>query len=137
MTALRAMVDLVDSIDGIHRIYLNQTRDTSTTSACSKANAVLRELDMLRHSVPDELRGFEKVDPRATSRLLALDSPEGEVALLKFRLCLIFHNLRILATLPLLSSLVWQSITKQRESGNRQTCLDLAEQCVVSAETSV
>ena len=131
------MVDLVDTVDGVHRIYLNQNRETSTSSACEKANSVLRELDSLRRSVPEDLRGFEKVDPRAASRLLALDTPEGHASLLKFRLCLVYHNLRVLASLPLLSALVWQSITKQRESGNRRTSLDLAEQCVLSAETSV
>lgn len=137
MKALRTMVDLVDTIDGIHRIYFKRSRDASTSSACEQANSVLQELDSLKRSVPDDLREFEKVDPRATSKLLALDTPEGLASLLKFRLCLVYHNLRILASLPLMSSLLWQSITKQRESGNRQTVLELAEQCVLSAETSV
>lgn len=131
------MVDLVDFVDGVHRIYLNQRRDGSNSSALQKANNVFQELDALRLSVPDELRGFEKVDPKFSGRLLALDTPEGETALLKFRLCLVYHNLRMLASLPLLSSLVWQDITKQQDPVNRQSMIDLAEQCVSSAETSV
>lgn len=131
------MVDLVDSVESVHAIYLNQNRDVSKASAFNKVNKVFRELEIMRRSVSAELRNFETVDTDAPDTLVALDTPEGEKALFRFRLCLLYHNLRMLASLPLLSFLVWQDITKQRASIDQQVLTDLAEECVSSAETTV
>lgn len=137
MNALRSMVDLVDTVERVHAIYLNQNRDVTKASAYNKVNVIFRELDLVRKSVVGELRGFESVDLESPGSLVALDSPEGEQALLRFRLCLLYHNLRMLASLPLLSFLVWQGLTKQRASLDQQVLSDLAEDCVSSAETTV
>jgi hypothetical protein len=137
MNALRSMVDLVDTVEQVHEIYLNQNRDVTKQSAYNKVNTIFRELDVVRKSVVGELRGFESVDMESPGSLVALDTPEGERALFKFRLCLLYHNLRMLASLPLLSFLVWQGLTQQRASVDQQVLSDLAGQCVASAETTV
>lgn len=131
------MVDLVDSVERVHAIYLNQNRDVTKASAYNKVNNIFRELDDVKKSVVGELQGFESVNLESLGSLVALDTPEGEQALLKFRLCLLYHNLRMLASLPLLSFLVWQGLTKQRASLDHQVLSDLAEECVSSAETTV
>lgn len=137
LKALRSMVDLVDTVEKVHAIYLNQNRDVTKQSAYNKVNAIFAELDVVRRSVGGELRGFESVDLQSPGSLVALDTREGQRALFKFRLSLLYHNLRMLASLPLLSFLVWQGLSQLRPSVDQQVLSVLAGECVASAEATV
>ncbi|KAI5455159.1 hypothetical protein NCC49_002428 [Naganishia albida] len=137
LKALRSMVDLVDTVEKVHAIYLNQNRDVTKQSAYNKVNAIFAELDVVRRSVGGELRGFESVDLQSPGSLVALDTPEGQRALFKFRLSLLYHNLRMLASLPLLSFLVWQGVSQLRASVDQQVLSVLAGECVASAEATI
>ncbi|KAJ9106185.1 hypothetical protein QFC21_001329 [Naganishia friedmannii] len=135
INALRTVVDLVDFVDSVQAIYFNHDRDASRISAIDKVNEVFEELETLRRSVPREMLDFQAPDPDSPGSLLALDTPEGEMALFKFRLCLLYHNIRMLATLPLLSYLVWQDVTKQPFTANPEA-VRIAAECVSSAEST-
>ncbi|KAJ9124145.1 hypothetical protein QFC22_000942 [Naganishia vaughanmartiniae] len=136
VNALRTVVNLVDFVDSVQAIYFNHERDVSRVSAIDKVNEVFEELETLRRSVPKEMLDFHSPDPDSPGTLLALDTPEGEMALFKFRLCLLYHNIRMLATLPLLSCLVWQDVTKQPFTANPQA-VRIAAECVSSAEKTI
>lgn len=126
----------MDIVDSVQAIYFNHARDVSGVSAIDKVHGVYQELETLSRSVPREMVDFHSPDPESPGRLLALDTAEGEMALFKFRLCLLYHNIRILATLPLLSYLVWQDVTKQPFTVNQQA-VRIAAECVSSAESTV
>jgi hypothetical protein len=136
INALRTVVDLVDFVDNVQAIYFNHDRDASRISAIDKVNEVFEELQALRRSVPEEMLDFHSPDPDSPGILLALDTPAGEMALFKFRLCLLYHNIRMLATLPLLSYIVWQDVTKQPFTANPEA-VRIAAECVSSAENTV
>jgi len=86
------------------------TSSTSVQAGLFKAIEMHQTLIQFRNRLPEEFDHFERVPHRGR---VDLDSEEGEKMVVRFTMCGIYLQLKMLVLLPVLETSVWSAIRLQ------------------------
>lgn len=130
-----ALIGLIGILEQIHSIYTSRDQAVSILSAIDKGLAVDRALNRYRAEIVPEFRNFDHL----AEDINTTPTTQEEVgrAYLNFHVCMVYHNVRLLAFLPLLSYAAWKDVQDTGEGPAPDQCLALAEKCVESAKAIV
>ena len=109
------------------------TASTSVQAGVFKAIELHQSLIQFRERMPADFDHFENLADRGR---VDLDTTEGERTVVRFTMCGIYLQLKMLVLLPILETSVWAAIRRQSLAYSDEL-RELANECVAAALSMV
>jgi hypothetical protein len=123
------LVGLADLMGQIQSMFDDFTTSTSVQAGLFKAIELHQSLVQFRGRLPEEFDHFERLPHRGR---IDLDSEEGEKMVVRFTMCGIYLQLKMLVLLPVLQTSVWSAIRMQPLAISEEL-RQLTDECVRAA----
>ena len=124
------LVGLADLMSQVQSMFDEFTSSTSVQVGVSRAIELHHRLVHFRARMPEEFDHFENTSPERDR--VDLDTPEGARMVIRFTMCGIYLQLKMLVLMPLLEASVWATI-RMEPLAYSDEMRALANECVAAA----
>jgi hypothetical protein len=124
------LVGLADLMSQVQHMFDEFTSSTSVQAGVSRAIDLHQSLVQFRARMPEDFDHFENASPERGR--VDLDTPEGARMVVRFTMCGIYLQLKMLVLLPILEASVWATIRMQSLAYSEEL-RTLANECVAAA----
>ncbi|KAG7528034.1 hypothetical protein FFLO_06454 [Filobasidium floriforme] len=124
------LVGLADLMSQVQAMFDEFTSSTSVQVGISRAINLHQSLVQFRARMPEDFDHFENAPQQRTR--IDLDTPEGARMVVRFTMCGIYLQLKMLVLMPILEASVWATIRQQSLAYSDEMRV-LANECVAAA----